>query len=183
LTTGAPSWAGDLIGAHDIKKGAVRSEHIKTGAVHSSDLDNEGITSADIADGGISSRDLRDGTIQVSDVAPGVLGARAYTHVTRDNGLYIQDPSRTRNVLSIYRPTADIDRPCVFLPASIPASSAVVITTIDAANTPNSHTATVQQAVGGEANQGCQAPNSIALVVKRTDGSDTSTISFNVMVP
>jgi hypothetical protein len=78
--------------------------------------------------------------------------------------------------------TGNDDRPCLILPAWIDATKAVAIGSVDAQNTPNAETASVQQRDGGEGSQGC-AGNSIALYLKRNGVGSVSTIAFNVMVP
>lgn len=173
LATGAPSWAAGLVGAGDIKKNAVRAKHIKKGAV----------LSRHIKDGDVRTADLANGAVTSSKLAAGVWGARAYVHVTRDAGDFVVDNQRRKNVVNVTLPTSgNKDRPCLVLPPSIDASTAVAIGTIDAQNTPDSHTASVQHRVDGEVSQGCLG-NAIALYLKRNGAGVTDTISFNVMVP
>ena len=96
---------------------------------------------------------------------------------------FVVDESRSKNVVDVTLPTTgNNDRPCLVLPGCIDATKAVAIGTVDAQNTPESANATVQHRVGGEGSQGCEG-NSISLYLKRAGGGDTSTISFNVMVP
>ncbi|MDP3892696.1 hypothetical protein [Nocardioides sp.] len=164
MLTGGTAYAATKVGPQDIKRNAVLSKHIKNGQVSTGDLKAAGVTRAKLA--------------------PGVLGARAYVHVTRDGaGDFVVDTARTKNVVDVALPTTgNNDRPCLLLPTWINASTAVVIGTIDAANTPDSHTASVQHRVGGEGGQGCEG-NAIALYLKRNGVGGTATISFNVMVP
>jgi hypothetical protein len=125
---------------------------------------------------------------QGSQGVPGPKGdpgsARAYAHVTRTvTGGFVLDTARSKNVVNVVLPaTLNSDRPCVVLPASIDASTAVAIGTVDAQHTDSSETAEVQHRVGGESAQECSG-NSLALWLKRNGAGSTNTIAFNVLIP
>jgi hypothetical protein len=158
------AYAAGMIGSNDIKRNAVLSRHIASGQVHTSDVGS--------------------GAITRGKLAHGVIGARAYVHVTRTaGGDFVVDTTRRKNVVTVKLPsTMNNDRPCLVLPTWINAAKAVAIGSVDAQNTPNSETASVQQRDDGEGSQGCSG-NSIALYLKRNGAGTTSTIAFNVMVP
>lgn len=164
VLSGGTAYAATTIGSNDIKRNAVLSRHIKNGQVHTADVAGHAITRGKLA--------------------KGVLGARAYVHVTRTaGGDFVVDTARSKNVVTVELPTtANDDRPCLVLPAWIDATKAVAIGSVDAQNTPTSETASVQQRDGGEGSQGCLG-NSIALFLKRNGAGTPSTIAFNVMVP
>jgi hypothetical protein len=116
---------------------------------------------------------------------PGTPGtARAYAHVTRDgSGGVILDLTRSFGVASAELPsTGNDDRPCVVLDPSIDATKTAAVVSVDSQNTPTFNTAVATVRVGGEGSQGCPS-NSIAIFVRRNDGSGGSDIAFNVVVP
>jgi hypothetical protein len=164
VLSGGTAYAAGMIGSNDIKRNAVLSRHIASGQVHTADVGS--------------------GAITRSKLARGVLGARAYVHVTRTaGGDFVVDTTRRKNVVNVTLPsTMNNDRPCLVLPAWIDATKAVAIGSVDAQDTPNAETASVQQRDGGEGSQGCSG-NSIALYLKRNGVGSPSTIAFNVMVP
>jgi hypothetical protein len=161
---GGTAYAAATIGSNDIKQNAVLSRHINNGAVHTADVGTGAITRAKLA--------------------RGVLGARAYVHVTRTvGGDFVVDTTRRKNVVTVELPTTlNNDRPCLVLPSWINAAKAVAIASVDAQNTPDANTASVDQRDGGEGSQGCVG-NAIALFLERNGVGSTSTIAFNVMVP
>lgn len=155
------------------------------GQIGTSGIKNNAITSPKIQNGEVHSADLGAGSVRRGKLAPGVQGARAYVHVTRDgSGGFVVDTARSKNVVNVVLPsTGNNDRPCLVLPAWIDATTAVAIGTIDAQNTDSASTAVIEQRVDGEGSQGCSG-NSIALFLFRNGGSaGTATISFDVMVP
>jgi hypothetical protein len=180
---------------------SVRSAHLAKGAVRSSDIAKNAVTTAKVKNGSLRAADFRSGDLpagpkgdtgaQGPQGTPGAKGdtgeagsARAYAHVERTaGGDFVVDAARSKNVVNVALPgTGNSDRPCLILPASIDAPTAVVIGTVDA-NTPESQTAEVQHRVDAEGSQGCSG-NSIALYLKRDGGvASTETIAFNVMVP
>lgn len=164
VLTGGTAYAAGMVGSSDIKRNAVLSRHIKDGQVHT----------ADVARGAITRGKL----------AKGVVGARAYVHVTRTaGGGFAVDTTRRKNVVTVKLPTTgNYDRPCLVLPSWIDASRAVAIGSIDAENTPNAQTAVIEQRDGGEGSQGCTG-NAVALYLFRNGAGTTSDIAFNVMVP
>src|SRR5438045_8593220 len=66
VLSGGTAYAAATIGSNDIKQNAVLSRHINDGAVHTADVGTAAITRAKLASG--------------------VLGARAYVHVTPPAG-------------------------------------------------------------------------------------------------
>jgi hypothetical protein len=172
---------------------SVRSRQLAKGAVHNSDIAKNAVTSKKVKNRSLRAVDFRSGQLPTGpkgEAGPqGPKGdpgsARAYAHVTRTgSGDFVLDTARSKNVVNVTLPsTGNNDRPCLILPASIDASTAVAIGSIDAQNTPESQTADVQHRVGGEGSQGCSG-NSIALFLKRNGGAaSTATIAFDVMVP
>ncbi|HEX2070626.1 MAG TPA: collagen-like protein [Thermoleophilaceae bacterium] len=188
-----------------LPKNSVRSAQLAKGAVRGSDIAKNAVTTGKVANGSLRAADFRSGDLPAgpkgdpgaqgspgTQGAPGAKGdtgepgsARAYAHVTRTaGGDFIVDTARSKNVVNVALPsTGNNDRPCLILPATIDASTAVAIGTVDASNTLDSHTAEVQHRVGAEGSQGCSG-NSIALYLKRNGGvASTATIAFNVTVP
>jgi len=110
--------------------------------------------------------------------------ARAYAHVTRGPaGAVTLDTTRSFGVTAAQLPsTGNTDRPCVVLDPSIDATKEAAVVTVDSQNTPTFWTAVATHRVGGESSQGCPA-NSIAVFVRRNDGSGGDDIAFNVVVP
>jgi hypothetical protein len=184
---------------------SVRSAQLAKGAVRSSDIAKNAVTTGKVKYGSLRAADFRSGDLPAGPKGdPGAQGAqgpqgaqgakgdtgepgsaRAYAHVTRTaGGDFVLDAARSKNVVNVALPsTGNNDRPCLILPASIDAPTAVAIGTVDAQNTPESQTADVQHRVDGEGSQGCSG-NSIALFLKRNGGAaSTATIAFNVMVP
>src|SRR5439155_14992999 len=98
VVSGGTAYAAATIGSSDIKRNAVLSRHINNGAVHTADVGTAAITRAKLASG--------------------VLGARAYVHVTRTvTGDFVVDTTRRKNVVTVKLPTTmNDDRPCLVLP-------------------------------------------------------------------
>jgi len=67
LSTGG-AYAAGQIGAHDIKKDAVRSKHIKDGQVRTQDLALDSVTSAQVAPGTLTGADVTDNSLTGADV-------------------------------------------------------------------------------------------------------------------
>jgi hypothetical protein len=109
---------------------------------------------------------------------------RAFAHATRGpGGSLILDQARSHGVSSVTLPsTGNTDRPCVVLDSSIDATKTAAVVSVDSQNTPSFWTAVATVRVGGEQSQGCPS-NSIAVFVRRTDGSGGADISFNIVVP
>jgi hypothetical protein len=187
ITLGGVSYA-----AATLPKNSVHSKQLAKGAVRNSDIAKNAVTSRKVKNHSLRAVDFASGQLPAGPKGePGQQGAkgdpgsaRAYAHVTRTGtGDFVLDTARSKNVVNVALPsTGNDDRPCLILPASINASTAVAIGGVDAQNTPNAETASVQHRVGGEGSQGCSG-NSIALYLKRNGAGSPSTIAFDVMVP
>lgn len=110
--------------------------------------------------------------------------ARAYADVTRGaSGEVILDTTRSFGVAAAQLPsTGNADRPCVVLSPSIDATKTAAVISVDSQSTSTFWTAVATIRVGGGASQGCPS-NSIAVFVRRNDGTGGSDIAFNLVVP